>query len=336
MSKVYIIAEAGVNHNGSLDQALTMIDAAAEAGADAVKFQTFRAGALVTEAARKAQYQTGTTDPEESQYAMLKRLEFGKVDFIRLKQACGERGIDFLSTPFDLASIDLLADIGVDLWKIPSGELTDLPYLRKIGARNERVLLSTGMADINEVGTALAALEEAGNAVSQISVLHCTTEYPTPVAEVNLLAMQGMAAAFPGLAGVGYSDHTQGIEISGAAVALGARVIEKHFTLDRNLPGPDHQASLEPNELASMVAAIRRISIALGSSVKAPSASELSNREVVRKSIVASRKIRRGELFSEDNLTVKRPGNGISPMEWDQLIGLPASRDFALDQAIVR
>jgi N,N'-diacetyllegionaminate synthase len=331
---VYIIAEAGVNHNGSLDQAKKMIVAAAQAGVEAVKFQTFRAERLVIRTAAKAVYQGETTGTSESQYHMLKKLELSKSDFIELKAYCGVHQVEFLSTPFDLTTIDLLADIGMKKWKLPSGEITNLPYLRKIGSFGQEVILSTGMSDIDEISAALSVLESAGTARSKITLLHCNTEYPTPMCDVNLRAMQTLRDSLPGLKGVGYSDHTLGIEVPIAAVAMCATVIEKHFTMDRSMPGPDHRASLEPNELVTMVRAIRNIETALGNSVKQATPSELKNKPVARKSIVAGKRISEGEVFTVDNLTVKRPGTGISPMRWDEIIGKTANRNYERDELI--
>ena len=328
---VRIIAEAGVNHNGSVERALEMVDAAAAAGADIVKFQTFRTGALVSADAPKATYQTENTD-ESSAVQMLAALELSEAAHEAIIERCRERGIEFLSTAFDFGSIDYLVRLGITTFKIPSGEITDLPYLRRIGALGLHVILSTGMATMTEIGEALDAIEAAGTARADIVVLHCTTEYPAPLEDVNLRAMCTIGSTF-GVA-VGYSDHTSGIEVPVAAVALGATIIEKHFTLDRRLPGPDHKASLEPDELGAMVRAIRNTEAALGDGVKRPMPSELGNAAVVRKSIVASRPIAQGETFSEDNLTVKRPGTGVSPMRWDELIGRPARRAFAEDEQV--
>lgn len=330
--RVLVIAEAGVNHNGDIAIAKKLIEAAADAGADLVKFQTFVADKLVTGSASKADYQSRTTDAGESQRAMLRRLELTPEMHRDLIEHCRSRGIGFFSTAFDLGSLDLLASLGSPMFKIPSGELTNLPYLRKVGAYGKPVILSTGMATLEEVKTAIAALEAAGAQRSDITVLHCTTEYPTPPADVNLRAMGTLRAECR--VAVGYSDHTVGIEIPVAAVALGATVIEKHFTLDRSLPGPDHQASLEPAELKAMVAAIRNVEEALGDGVKRPSKGEASNARVARKSLVAAAAIRSGETFTESNLTVKRPGTGISPMRWDDVIGTSAKRDFAPDELI--
>lgn len=327
-----IIAEAGVNHNGDIVLARKLIDAAADAGADLVKFQTFDADRLVTHGAPKADYQAKTTDGAETQHAMLRWLELSPEMHNDLIAHCEARGIGFFSTGFDIESVNLLAALGQNLFKIPSGEIANLPYLRHIGQLGKEVILSTGMANLGDVEAAITALETAGTPRSRITVLHCTTEYPTPMNEVNLRAMQTMQAAFG--VQVGYSDHTQGIEVAIAAVAMGATVIEKHFTLDRNLPGPDHQASLEPQELKAMVAAIRNIEQALGDGVKRLTPSESRNKPVVRKSIVARRDIRSGEIFSSENLAVKRPGTGISPMRLDEVIGHRATRDFAYDEQI--
>lgn len=329
---VLIIAEAGVNHNGDMALAKQLIDVAAEAGADLVKFQTFNADRLVTHSATKADYQRQTTAADESQYAMLRRLELSPEEHKELIAHCRERGIGFFSTGFDIKSIDLLVGLGQERFKIPSGELTNLPYLRHIGRLGKDVILSTGMANLGEVEAAIDALEAAGTPRNRITVLHCTTEYPTPMREVNLRAMQSMRKAFD--IRVGYSDHTQGIEVAIAAVALGATVIEKHFTVDRNLPGPDHKASLEPNELAEMVKSIRGIEQALGDGIKRPSPSEARNKPIARKSLVAARPIRAGEPFTPENTSVKRPGTGISPMRWDEIIGKTAPRGFDVDELI--
>jgi N,N'-diacetyllegionaminate synthase len=329
---VLVIAEAGVNHNGELALARRLVDAAADAGADLVKFQTFRAGALVSVGARKAAYQLTTTAAEESQHDMIKRLELSPAMHKSLIAYCGQREIGFFSAPFDIQSVDLLAELGLDRFKIPSGELTNLPYLRHVGSYRKPVIMSTGMASLDEVREALEVLIRAGTPLEAITVLHCNTEYPTPMHDVNLRAMATMRTDL-GVA-VGYSDHTAGIEVSIAAVALGATVIEKHLTLDRKLPGPDHAASLEPAEFAAMVAAIRNVESALGSSIKRPSESEAKNAPVARKSIVAMRPIRAGEKFTPENITAKRPGTGISAMRWDEVIGQPAVRDFVTDELI--
>jgi N,N'-diacetyllegionaminate synthase len=327
-----IIAEAGVNHNGDMSLARQLIDVAAEAGADRVKFQTFNADRLVTASAQKADYQNRTTDAAESQHEMLRRLELTREMHEELIAHCNKRGIQFFSTGFDPQSIDLLAELGLDCFKIPSGEITNLPYLRHVGRYAKPVILSSGMATLDEIGAALEILQQAGTPKSRITVLHCTTEYPTPMNEVNLRAMLTIRDAFGVV--VGYSDHTEGIEVAVAAVALGAAVIEKHFTLDRNLPGPDHKASLEPDELRAMVAAIRNIERALGDGIKRPGPSEAKNMAVARKSLVAACVIHAGEVFSPSNLAVKRPGTGVSPMRWDEVLGCRAPRDFALDELI--
>jgi N,N'-diacetyllegionaminate synthase len=331
-NRTLIIAEAGVNHNGDLGLAKQLIDAAADAGADLVKFQTFNANRQVTRTARKADYQVQTTDSNESQHEMLRRLELTPDMHKQLIAHCATRNIGFFSTGFDIESVDLLMGLGQDHFKIPSGEITNLPYLRHIGQLRKTVILSTGMATLGEIEAAIDALEQVGTPRANMTVLHCTTEYPTPMNEVNLLAMQSIQTAF-GVA-IGYSDHTQGVEVAIAAVAMGATVIEKHFTLDRNLPGPDHQASLEPAELKAMVAAIRNIEVALGDGIKRLTPSEARNKSVVRKSLVASRAIAAGEVFIAANLTTKRPGTGISPMRWDEAIGRTAKRSFAADELI--
>lgn len=328
----FIIAEAGVNHNGSLELAKQLIDVASEAGADAVKFQTFKADNLVSKTAQKADYQKQTTDTSESQYDMIKKLELNEVAHHELITYCENKNILFLSTPFDHESINLLNTLGMEIFKIPSGEITNLPYLRHIGSLSKKVILSSGMSNLGEIEDALDILISAGTEKKNIVVLHATTEYPCPIEEVNLRAMQTIAGAFK--IDVGYSDHTNGIEVPIAAVSLGAKVIEKHFTLDRNMEGPDHQASLEPNELIAMVKAIRNIEKALGNGIKQPSSSEAKNMTVARKSIVASRPIQKGETLSNDNLTIKRPGNGINPMRYDEIIGTIASKNYDEDEAI--
>jgi N,N'-diacetyllegionaminate synthase len=330
--KTLIIAEAGVNHNGDMTMARRLIDVAAEAGADLCKFQTFSADRLVTADAKKAGYQTQTTSAAETQHAMLRKLELTRDMHEMLVAHCQSRGIGFFSSAFDRESVDLLAALGLDRFKIPSGEITNLPYLRHVGRYGKPVILSTGMATLDEIGAALALLEEAGTPHDRITVLQCNTEYPTPMADVNLRAMLTIRNTFD--VAVGYSDHTTGIEVAIGAVALGATVIEKHFTLDRNLPGPDHQASLEPAELTAMVAAIRNIEIALGDGIKRPTPSEAKNNPVARKSLVASQAIKAGEVFSAQNITAKRPGTGISPMQWDEVMGRTAPRDFAADELI--
>ena len=332
MSRVFIIAEAGVNHNGSIELAKKLIDVAVEAGADAVKFQTFKADNLVSKSAQKADYQKKNTGNDDSQYQMLKKLELDKSAHEVIISYCKNKKIMFLSTPFDHESIDLLNNFDMPIFKIPSGEITNLPYLRHIGQLGKDVILSTGMSTLKEIEDALEVLVSSGIVKEKITVLHATTEYPCPMDEVNLRAMQTIAAAFS--VKVGYSDHTQGIEIPVAAVAMGACVIEKHFTLDKTMDGPDHKASLEPQELIAMVQSIRHVELALGDGVKQPTKSELRNMEVARKSIVASRDIDAGEVLSSNNITVKRPGSGISPMKWDDVLGSVAKRDFLADELI--
>jgi N,N'-diacetyllegionaminate synthase len=327
-----VIAEAGVNHNGSLETAKKLIHMAADVGADVVKFQTFKAEFLVTQSASKADYQLLSTESSESQFHMIKNLELTPHEHMLLKAECEAFKICFASTGFDEASVDFLVELGIDFLKIPSGEITNLPYLRHVGSRKMPVILSTGMATLDEVRQALDILTSSGLKKSKITVLHCNTEYPTPFEDVNLRAMISIKEALG--VEVGYSDHTLGLEVPIAAVSMGATVIEKHFTLDRSMDGPDHAASLEPNELKEMVSAIRNIEKAMGDGVKKPSKSELKNLPVVRKSIVASMRIEAGEVFTEDNLTVKRPGSAISPMKWDELIGQKASRDYQPDDFI--
>ena len=331
-NRTLIIAEAGVNHNGDIKLAKQLIDAAADSGADYVKFQTFSADRIVTKSADKAEYQKKFSDSSESQYEMLKRLELSVEMHLELIEHCEQRLIKFLSTGFDIKSVDLLVGLGLNLLKIPSGEITNLPFLRYTGSLGLPVILSSGMSTMKEIGDALSILEQTGLRRDKITVLHCTTEYPTPMDEVNLRAMNNIRNTL-GVA-VGYSDHTVGIEVSIAAVALGASVIEKHFTIDRSLPGPDHKASLEPIELGEMVKAIRNVEVALGSDVKRPTNSEIKNMRIARKSILAGRKIEVGEILSASNLVVKRPGDGVSPMHWDQLIGQIASRNYLPDEMI--
>ena len=326
---VYIIAEAGVNHNGSLDIALKMVDAAKKAGADCIKFQTFKSEKLVSHNAQKADYQKNTTGGG-SQIDMLKKLELSYDEFLELKSYCDKMDICFLSTPFDFESIDFLNSIDMPFWKIPSGEVTNLPYLVALARTGKPVVMSTGMCDMEEIEAAIKVLRE--NGTKEIKLLHCNTEYPTPFEDVNLRAMQTMRDQFE--VEVGYSDHTSGIEVPIAAAALGATVIEKHFTLDRKMEGPDHKASLEPDELAAMVTSIRNIEKALGSLDKTPSLSEIKNKAVARKSIVAKFDIKAGEKFTEENITVKRPGTGISPMRWYDILGNIAIRDFHEDELI--
>lgn len=331
-NRTLIIAEAGVNHNGDIGLAKQLIEKAAEAGADLVKFQTFDADRLVTRTALKADYQTQNTGSCESQYEMLRRLELTAGMHVELVAHCAECDIGFLSTGFDIESIDLLVGLGQKIFKIPSGDITNLPYLRHIGRQQKPVFLSTGMATMGDIESAIDALERAGAQRTQITVLHCTTEYPTPMCEVNLSAMRSIHQAFN--VAVGYSDHTCGIEVAIAAVAMGATVIEKHFTLNRNLPGPDHKASLEPRELKSMVKAIRNIEVALGDGVKRLTSSEVRNQPAARKSLVARQAIQAGDAFSSTNVAVKRPGTGMSPMRWDEVMGRAAPRDFAADELI--
>jgi len=330
--RALIIAEAGVNHNGDMQMARQLIDAAAEAGADLVKFQTFRADRLVTTSARKAAYQMATTAADESQHEMIRRLELTDAMHDELIAHCHQRKIEFFSTAFDLESLDYLMGLGMARIKVPSGEITNLPYLRKVGGFGKEVILSTGMSNLGEIEAAIDALEKAGTSREWIIVLHCNTEYPVPMPEVNLRAMRSIGEAFG--VKVGLSDHTEGIEIAIAAVALGATVIEKHFTLDRSLPGPDHRASIEPDELGRMIRSIRNVEQAMGDGIKRPSASEEKNRPVVRKSLVASRRIVKGEAFSAENINVKRPGAGISPMRFDEVLGRIAARNFDPDEMI--
>lgn len=334
MSHTLIIAEAGVNHNGSIELAKQLIDTAAESGVDLVKFQTFRTEKLVSHSAKKADYQKANLyDKDESQYSMLKKLELSPKQHFELLKYSQKKGIGFFSTAFDLDSIDFLAELHLGLWKIPSGEITNYPYIRKIASYGEPVILSTGMSTMDEIRDAVRVLIKFSVKQEQITVLHCNTDYPTPMKDVNLRAMQTLRSVFG--VNVGYSDHTCGIEVPIAAVALGATVIEKHFTLDRILEGPDHKASLEPGELKNMVDAIRNIEQALGRTDKMVSSSESRNKAVARKSIVASRTIHEGELLSEDNLTVKRPGSGLSPMMWEEVLGTVACRSFQPDDLIV-
>lgn len=332
MKSVFIIAEAGVNHNGSKELAKKLIDAAVEAGADAVKFQTFKTENLVSKSAQKADYQKRTTSVEESQFEMIKKLELDVSVHKELVAYCQNKKIMFLSTPFDHDSIELLNELGLEIFKIPSGEITNLPYLRHIGRLNKQIVLSTGMANLGEIEAAIDVIIEAGSQRENITVLHANTEYPTPMQDVNLKAMQTLGQAFD--LAYGYSDHTNGIEVPIAAVAMGAAVIEKHFTLDKTMDGPDHKASLEPHELTAMVRAIRNIERALGRSVKQPSLSEAKNKPIARKSIVAKTYIKQGEILTEQNLAVKRPGTGISPMRWDEMLGTHAQKDYKEDELI--
>ena len=326
---VYIIAEAGVNHNGSFDLACKLVDAAKEAGVDCIKFQTFKSENLVSRTAQKAEYQKETTG-DSSQRDMLKKLELSFSDFSRLKAYCEKKEICFLSTPFDFDSIDFLNSIDMPFWKIPSGEVTNLPYLLALAKTGKPVVMSTGMCTLQEIQEAIDVLR--ANGTKEIKILHCNTEYPTPFEDVNLKAMETMHNEFH--LEVGYSDHTKGIEVPVAAVALGATIIEKHFTLDRNMEGPDHKASLEPQELAEMVKCIRNIEKAIGTGEKTPSPSEKKNIAVARKSIVAKTKIKTGDVFTEQNITAKRPGTGLSPMKWFDVLGKTALRDFEEDELI--
>tara|TARA_B100001093_G_C26808569_1_gene1006580 strand:+ start:83 stop:1078 length:996 start_codon:yes stop_codon:yes gene_type:complete len=329
---VFIIAEAGVNHNGSIELAKKLVDVASLSGADAIKFQTFTAENLVTRGAQKANYQNKQSIKDETQYDMLKKLELDTEAHNVLFNYCDSKKIMFMSTPFDHASIKLLNNLGLEIFKIPSGEITNLPYLRQIGKLDKKIILSTGMANIDEIECALKVLIKSGTKKNNITVLHANTDYPTKMEDVNLKAMITIGKKFN--IAYGYSDHTLGIEIDIAAVAMGASCIEKHFTLNSNMDGPDHKASLEPDELKAMVKAIRNIEMALGSEIKKPSKSEIPNIKVVRKSLIAKTMIKKGEIFSEDNLTVKRPGNGISPMKWDEVIGTKAVRNYSEDELI--
>jgi len=331
-NKVFIIAEAGVNHNGSLEISKRMVDAACSAGADAIKFQTFKAENLVTRKASKSDYQCNNTKKGESQFDMLKNLELDISAHKELIRYCKEKKITFLSTPFDLESIGFLYNLGLAIFKIPSGEITNLPYLRKIGSLKRKIILSTGMSTLKEISNVLNILVRGGTKKENISVLHCNTAYPTPFEDVNLKAMITIKNKFK--IEVGYSDHTLGIEVPIAAVALGATIVEKHFTLDRNMEGPDHRSSLDPKELKNMVDCIRNIEKALGNARKKPSLSELDNKKLVRKSIVAAKEIKMGEAFTIDNIVAKRPATGLSPLLWDRLLGKRAKRDFKRDELI--
>lgn len=330
MGRIFIIAEAGVNHNGDMETARRLVDAAAAAGADAVKFQTFKTENLVREDAKKAEYQMETTDKDESQFAMLKRLELTSDMHEKLMDYCVQKKIMFLSTPFDIESLHYLVERGIALLKIPSGEITNYPLLREAARSGKKIILSSGMSTLEEVKDAVEVLRDNGG--TDITILHCNTEYPTPYRDVNLRAMSTMKEALE--IPVGFSDHTQGIEVAVAAAALGAEVIEKHLTLDRNMEGPDHKASLEPDELAEMVKAVRHIELALGDGKKEPTESEQKNIVIARKSIVARCDIKEGGIFTEENLTAKRPGGGISPMQWNQVLNKEAKRDFAADEMI--
>jgi N,N'-diacetyllegionaminate synthase len=329
---VFIIAEAGVNHNGSLKLAKKLIDVASASGADAVKFQTFKAKNLVVQNSKKANYQKNTGSQKETQFSMLQKLELSQEMHLELINYSINKNIKFLSSPFDHESIKLLNDLGLEIFKIPSGEITNLPYLRYVGKLNKKIILSTGMSKMAEVKNALKILINSGTKKKNITVLHANTEYPTPMNDVNLKAMVTMGKELN--VEYGYSDHTLGIEVDIAAVAMGASCIEKHFTLDSNLDGPDHKASLQPEQLAEMVISIRNIEKALGSHIKKPSKSELSNLQIVRKSIIAKTPIKKGEVFTEVNLSIKRPGTGISPMKWDEIIGTKAKKNYNEDELI--
>lgn len=333
LNHCYIIAEAGVNHNGSLSKALELVDAAAQAGADAVKFQTFNVDSLVTKDVESTKYQVQNTGSQQTQHALLKKLSLSQSEHIEIRKYCHQKDITFLSTGFDCESIQFLNEIGMPLFKISSGELTNLPLIRQVAGLNKPIILSTGMASLEEISATIQQLIQAGSKKSHITILHCTTEYPTPMEHVNLLFLETMQTHFPEIT-IGYSDHTLGIEVPIAAVALGAKVIEKHITLNRNLPGPDHAASIEPQELKSMVRAIRNIEVALGSRDKVLSEAEIENKSLVRKAIVAAKTIQKGELFTNENLTVKRAKGGQSPMNWDSILGKPASQLFLKDQTI--
>lgn len=328
--KVFIIAEAGDNHNGNYDFALQLVDKAVEAGADCVKFQTFITEKVISKNAEKAEYQKNNTGTSESQFEMVKKLELSFEQFRMIKKYCESKGIMFWSTPFDLDSVDFLQELDIPFWKIPSGEITNLPYLIKIAKTGKDIILSTGMCTLEEIRETIQILQD--NGAGEITVLHCNTEYPTPFEDVNLNAMNTIAKEFN--VTVGYSDHTSGIEVPIAAVAMGAKVIEKHFTLDKNMEGPDHKASLDPQELKDMVRSIRNIELALGDGIKQPSNSERKNIDIARKSIVASKDIKKGEVFSEENIYTKRPGNGISPMRWYDIIGIVATKDYKEDELI--
>ena len=331
LKKVLVIVEIGINHNGIIDNAYKMIDISKKAGADIVKFQTGIPELVISKFASKADYQKSNTGSNETQLEMCKKYSLKFDDYIKLKKYCEKKDILFLSTPFDLESVDFLESIDISLWKIPSGEITNLPYLVKIANTRKPIIMSTGMCELREIEEALAVLKNNGS--GEIKLLHCNTEYPTPYEDVNLRAMQTLKDTFK--CEVGYSDHTQGIEVAIAAVAMGAIIIEKHFTLDKNMEGPDHKASLDPNELKSMIMSIRNIEKALGTTEKKVSDSERKNIEIARKSIIAKKVIKKGEIFTEDNITTKRPGNGVSPMKWFDVIGKTAVKDFDEDELIV-
>lgn len=331
---ITIIAEAGVNHNGNLDLALKLIDLAADAGADIVKFQTSTPGKHISKYAPKAEYQAKTTGAEGNQLSMVNKISMPQKHWPEIKAYCDQKGIAFWCTAFDLDSVRLLHELDIHYWKIPSGEITNVPYLRQIASYGEPVLMSTGMASLGEVDSALEILQQSGVSRNLVTLLHCTTEYPANLKDINLKAMLAMKSAFPDIAGIGYSDHTEGIEVALAAAAMGAAVIEKHFTLDKNMPGPDHKASLSPDELYALVRGIRNVELALGTGVKRAAPDELKNIIAARKSLVALRDIKRGEIFTEENLTTKRPGNGISAIFWDNYLGKRAERDYMADELI--
>lgn len=331
---ITIIAEAGVNHNGDFDLACKLIDLAADAGADIVKFQTSIPEAHISKFAPKANYQKVTTGNDGNQLKMINKIRMPQEHLPALKAHCEKRGIMFWCTAFDVRSVELLHNMDLHIWKIPSGEVTNVPYLRKVASYGEPIIMSTGMATLGEVDNALDILEKAGAPRSLVTLLHCTTEYPACLDDVNLNAMSVMKAAFPGIAGIGYSDHTPGIEISVAAAALGASVIEKHFTLDKNMEGPDHKASMSPEELYSLVKSIRNVERALGNGIKKPAPEEMANAIAARKSLVAARDIAKGEVFTAENMTTKRPGSGISAIFWDQYIGRKAERDYEADELL--
>jgi N,N'-diacetyllegionaminate synthase len=329
---ILIIAEAGVNHNGDLDTAKEMVEVAARSGAHYVKFQTFNAEKLTTPDSKIASYQKSPANSDDSQLALLRKLEITKTDHLELIKKCNDVGITFLSTAFDIESADMLRELGQEIFKIPSGEITNLPYLRHVGSFEKEIILSTGASTLKEIEEALKEIVNSGTNIEKITVMHCTSAYPALMDEVNLSAMQNISKEFG--VKIGYSDHTMGIEVAIAAAALGASVIEKHFTLDRNMDGPDHKASLEPHELTEMIKAIRKIEVALGNGIKAPTVSELENINVIRKSIVAKIHIKKGDIFSEENLTTKRPLGGISPMKWDSVVGQIAKRDYKSNEMI--
>lgn len=336
MKKVYIIAEIGCNHNGNKELARKMVLEAKKCGVDAVKFQIFKAKDLISVFAPKAEYQKKTTGETDSQLEMTQKLELAESDYIELKQYAEELGLEVFATPFDLKSIDFLSFIGQNVWKIPSGEITNLPYLERIGAlkvENKRIILSTGMATINEVEKCVGILEQAGTPADLITILHCNTEYPTPDEDVNLLAINDLKQCFP-KHDIGFSDHSKGYFAAIGATLLGVSMIEKHFTLDKNYPGPDHKASATPDELKNLVDGVRRMETMAGSEKKLVSPSECKNKIVARKSIVAKRDIKQGDIYTEDNITCKRPGNGISPMEWYNVLGKKAEKDFMTDELI--